>query len=73
MRPTEGDAYPLGALPISTQVHCVEKNPGQPCHLIHAAGTYGTILRKFDTYVVVQLPSKLEFAFDQTCMATVGE
>lgn len=72
VRPKEGDAYPLGALPVGTQVHCLEKYPGQMCHLIHAAGTYGTILRKYADNVVVQLPSKREFAFKQTCMATVG-
>lgn len=47
-------------------------NPGVKGHLIHAAGTFGTILRKFDNYVVVQLPSKREFAFNEKCMATVG-
>lgn len=72
VRANEGDAYPLGALPINTQIHCLEKNPGQPFHLITAAGTYGTILRKFDEHVVVQVPSKKQFAFHQTCMATVG-
>ncbi|KAH8296238.1 hypothetical protein KR054_003517 [Drosophila jambulina] len=72
VRPNEGDAYPLGALPVGTRIHCLEKNPGQACHLIHAAGTFGTILRKFDDKVVVQLPSKREFAFQRTCMATVG-
>ncbi|XP_055856814.1 39S ribosomal protein L2, mitochondrial [Episyrphus balteatus] len=72
VRPNEGDAFPLGALPTGTRIHCLEKNPGQPCHLIHAAGTFGTILRKFDDRVVVQLPSKREYAFDKTCMATVG-
>jgi len=72
VRPNDGDAYPLGALPVGTRIHCLEKNPGYPCHLIHAAGTFGTIIRKFDDKVVVQMPSKREFAFDQTCMATVG-
>uniref|UniRef100_A0A182JXX1 Uncharacterized protein n=1 Tax=Anopheles christyi TaxID=43041 RepID=A0A182JXX1_9DIPT len=72
VRANEGDAYPIGALQVGTQIHCLEKYPGQPCHLIHAAGSYGTILRKFDDLVVVQLPSKQEFAFQQTCMATVG-
>lgn len=73
VRPNEGDAYPLGALPVGTLVHCVEKNPGFPCHLIHAAGTFGTIIRKFGEHVVVQMPSKKEFAFKQICMATVGK
>jgi large subunit ribosomal protein L2 len=72
VRPNEGDAYPLGALPVGTQIHCLEKFPGQRAHLIHAAGTFGTILRKFGDSVVVQLPTKKEYAFDKTCMATVG-
>lgn len=72
VRAQEGDAYPLGALPIGTRVHCVEQTPGFTYHKIRAAGTYGTILRKFDKYVVVQDTRKHELAFHETCMATVG-
>lgn len=72
VRANEGDAYPLGALPIGTLVHCVEKYPGQPCHLIKAAGCSGKILRKFEDNVVILMPSKRELAFKQECMATVG-
>lgn len=72
VRAKEGDAYPLGALPVGTVVHCVEQTPGFPFHIIHAAGSHGTITRKFDDRVVVQLPTKKEFGFLQTCMATVG-
>lgn len=72
VRAKDGDAYPLGALPVGTMVHCVELMPGFPFHYIHAAGTYGTILRKFDDRVVVVLPTKKEIGFLQTCMATVG-
>lgn len=39
---------------------------------IHAAGTYGTIQRKQDDRVIVQMPSKRLFSFDQHCMAVVG-
>lgn len=39
---------------------------------IHAAGTFGTILRKQDDRVIVQMPSKRLFSFDQHCMAVVG-
>lgn len=72
VRANEGDAYPLGALPVGTIVHCVEKYPGTPSHMIKSAGCFGTIMRKFDDYVVVLLPSKRELAFKQECMATVG-
>ncbi|KAF7408004.1 hypothetical protein HZH66_002541 [Vespula vulgaris] len=40
VRANEGDAYPLGALPIGTIVNCVEKYPGLGGSLIHSAGTF---------------------------------
>ncbi|CAG5078251.1 Similar to MRPL2: 39S ribosomal protein L2 [Cotesia congregata] len=73
VRAFEGDAYPLGALPIGTVVNCVEKYPGLGGFLIHAAGTSGTILRRDgDDRVIVQMPSKKLFSLSKTCMATVG-
>lgn len=73
VRASEGDAYPLGALPIGTIVHCIEKYPGLGGFLIHAAGTFGKILRHDgDDRVVVKMPSKKEFSIYKTCMATVG-
>jgi large subunit ribosomal protein L2 len=72
VRAKEGDAYPLGALPVGTVVHNIETFPGQAYHLVRSAGSYATILRKFEDRVVVQLPTKKEFGFLQNCMATVG-
>lgn len=72
VRPKEGDAYPLGALPSGTQVHCVEIIPGDGARMIKAAGTTGTITRKIGKKVVVQLPTKRELCLDPQCMATVG-
>ncbi|XP_024936341.1 39S ribosomal protein L2, mitochondrial [Cephus cinctus] len=73
VRPAEGDAYPLGALPMGTQVHCVEKYPGAGGCLIHAAGTFGTLMRRDgNDRVILRMPSKREFSLHQNCMATVG-
>lgn len=75
MRPNEGDAYPLGALPIGAHVSCVQKAPADDWHYLIKAGEMGTIVRKFDDKVVVQLERrghKVEWAFDEKCMATVG-
>ncbi|KAL0870607.1 hypothetical protein ABMA27_005567 [Loxostege sticticalis] len=72
VRANEGDAYLLGALPTGTLVHCIEKEPGCGGLYIHAAGTSGTILRKVDDRVIVQMPSKHTFSFSQYCMAVVG-
>lgn len=73
VRAKEGDAYPLGALPLGTQIHNVEKYPGKGGFLVHAAGTCATIVRKTpDQRIIVQLPSKQEYSLPQECMCTVG-
>ncbi|XP_018322266.1 39S ribosomal protein L2, mitochondrial [Agrilus planipennis] len=73
VRPFEGDAYPLGALPIGTKINCVEKYPGLGGFLVHAAGTCATIMRKAaNNHVVIQMPSKKEFSLPEICMCTVG-
>lgn len=73
VRPNEGDAYPLGALPIGTRVHCVEKYPGLGGTLIHTAGSYATITKKApNNRVVISMPSKREFSLPEICMCTVG-
>lgn len=70
--PNEGDAHPLGALPVGTLVHCIEREPGKGGTFIHAAGTAATVLRKINDRVVLKMPSKLEISFPERCMATVG-
>ncbi|KAL7018641.1 hypothetical protein ACKWTF_010842 [Chironomus riparius] len=72
VRANEGDAYPLGALPVGTIVHNIEKFPGCNRNFILAAGCYATIIRKFDDRVVILMPNKREIALLQKCMATVG-
>ncbi|XP_068209923.1 large ribosomal subunit protein uL2m-like [Palaemon carinicauda] len=72
VRPKDGDAYPLGALPMFTNVCCVELNPGEGSRIVHAAGTTAIVKRKMDDKIVIQLPSKREMALDARCMATVG-
>ena len=73
VRPNEGDAYPLGALPLGTQVHCVEQYPGHHKHYILAAGTRGTLIRRIGDRIILQLPSKHELSLSQECMAVVGK
>lgn len=72
MLPNEGDAFPLGALPLDTKIHNIERLPNQGGFFVHAAGGEAYILRKINKRVIVKLPSKLEVSFDEMCMATVG-
>lgn len=72
VRPQEGDAWPLAALPLGTAVHNVEMFPGHGGHFARAAGSYCTVLRRSEGNVIVQLPSKREASLKETCMAVVG-
>uniref|UniRef100_UPI0037E70B16 large ribosomal subunit protein uL2m n=1 Tax=Semicossyphus pulcher TaxID=241346 RepID=UPI0037E70B16 len=68
----EGDAHPLGALPVGTLVNNLEIQPGKGSEYIRAAGTSGVLLRKVNGTVIVQLPSKQQVQVLETCMVTVG-
>ncbi|EEB19770.1 50S ribosomal protein L2, putative [Pediculus humanus corporis] len=72
VKATEGDAYPLGALPIGTVIHNVQLNLDSEYTVIHSAGSSALIKRHLGSEIVVQLSSKLEMAINPLCMATVG-
>lgn len=70
----EGDAYPLGSLPIGTKVHNVQLTENSDYTIIHSAGNSGIIKRHLGGKVVVQIPGrKRELAISPKCMATVGK
>ncbi|CAM9901391.1 unnamed protein product [Bubo scandiacus] len=68
----EGDAHPLGALPVGTLICNLESHPGKGAQYIRAAGTCGVLLRKVNGTAIVQLPSKRHMQVLETCVATVG-
>ncbi|KAL5014194.1 hypothetical protein ScPMuIL_008464 [Solemya velum] len=68
----EGDAHPLGALPLGTLVHNVELYPGAGGCVSRAAGTCAQLVRKIGDRCIVKMPSKREINLSQECMATVG-
>ncbi|KAK6626349.1 hypothetical protein RUM43_006660 [Polyplax serrata] len=72
VRPNEGDAYPVGALPAGTIVHNVQITPNKEFTSIHAAGCCGLVKNTIGSKVIVQYPNKHEVALDPRCMATVG-
>ncbi|KAL1451011.1 hypothetical protein WDU94_003310 [Cyamophila willieti] len=72
VRASEGDAYPVGALPLGSRVCCVEKFPGEGAHYARSAGNSVILVRNLHETVVIQLPSKQEVAISKQCMAVVG-
>ena len=72
MAANEGDAYPLGALPIGCLVHNVELSEGTGGRFVRAAGTSAQLIRKTGGQVILQLPSKQQISVSERCVATVG-
>nr|CAG4642010.1 EOG090X0COM [Eurycercus lamellatus] len=72
VRPKEADAHPLGALPIGTEVCCIEKYVGEGATVCVNAGTRAILTRKVGDRCIIQLPSKQELSLKQDCMAVVG-
>nr|CAG4652137.1 EOG090X0COM [Triops cancriformis] len=73
VRPKEGDAHPLGALPAGTRICCIERYAGEGAFFMKAAGTSGTVVRKVGDRVIVQITKKRELSLSQECMAVIGQ
>lgn len=71
--PRQGDAYPIGSLPVGTIVSCIEKLPGEGASIARAAGTSGNYLRRVGDKCVVRMPSKREMILKPECMVVVGQ
>ena len=72
VKASEGDAYPVGALPIGTVVNCVEGYPGQGARYAMNAGTCAMIMKRIDGRCILKLPTKHEISILEECMVTVG-
>merc|ERR1719422_1429664 len=73
VRAEEGDAHPMGSLPLGTVVHCLERLPGEGATVARSAGCSGMYLRKVGDKCVVRMPSKRELILTPECMVTVGQ
>ncbi|CAB3377289.1 Hypothetical predicted protein [Cloeon dipterum] len=72
VRPKDGDAHPLGALPQNTKICCVEMHKGRGAFFCKSAGSFATIGPKVGNEVLINLPSKRKFYLNEECMAVVG-
>lgn len=69
---TEGNALPVGNIPIGTLVHNVELKPGKGGQLMRAAGTHAKIIKKDTRHVIIRLHSGKLYSISTQAMATVG-
>ncbi len=68
-----GNSFPLGVIPPSTKVHCVELVPGRGAQLARAAGTSIELVNVENGYAQLKMSSGELRLVNQDCRATIGE
>lgn len=68
-----GNALPIYRIPLGTQLHNIELQPGKGGQLVRSAGTSAQLLAKEGTYAQVRLPSGEVRLISQNCLATIGQ
>ncbi|HIC88713.1 MAG TPA: 50S ribosomal protein L2 [Anaerolineae bacterium] len=69
----DGNALPIANIPLGTQVHNIELEPGRGGQLVRAAGTSAQVLAKEGDYAHIRLPSGEVRLVKVACMATIGQ
>jgi large subunit ribosomal protein L2 len=68
-----GNAMPLNKIPVGTQVHNIEINPGSGGVMVRAAGMSATLMGfDEDNRAQIKLPSKEVRLVNSACYATIG-
>lgn len=67
-----GNSLPLVKIPLGTEVHNIELQPGGGGQLVRAAGTVAQIIAKEGKWVTLRLPSGEVRLVSENCWATIG-
>ncbi|MFN8482835.1 MAG: 50S ribosomal protein L2 [Anaerolineae bacterium] len=68
-----GNSLPLRSIPVGTQVHNIELQPGRGGQLARSAGASAQLMAKEGDYATVRLPSGEMRRIHVNAMATVGQ
>jgi large subunit ribosomal protein L2 len=73
VEPDVGNAMPLKNMPLATQIHCIELQPGSGGKMVRAAGGEARLMAKEGGKVTIVLPSGEVRFVPEDCRATVGQ
>lgn len=68
-----GNALPLRAIPVNTQVHNIELRPGKGGQIARSAGNFATVQAKEGRFVLLKFPSGEARNVLSECYATIGQ
>ena len=68
-----GNSLPLRAIPVGTQVHNIELEPGRGGQMARSAGASAQLMAKEGDYATVRLPSGEMRRVHINCQATIGQ
>ena len=68
-----GNALPIYRIPLGTQLHNIELQPGKGAQLVRSAGTSAQLMAKEGAYSQIRLPSGEVRLINQNCLATIGQ
>lgn len=71
--PAPGNALPLRAIPLGTQIHNIELMPGRGAQLIRSAGSFAVLANREGGYALIKLASGEIRRINEDCFATVGQ
>ena len=71
--PSVGNCLPLKNIPLGTDIHCVELNPGRGASMCRSAGTGATLLAREADWAQISLPSGEIRRVPSKCRATIGK
>lgn len=69
----DGNALPLGLIPIGTMIHNIELERGRGGQLVRAAGSSAQLIGREDKYAQIRLPSGELRKVREECLATLGQ
>ena len=71
-QPTVGNALYLSKVPLGSEIHNIELQPGKGAALARSAGTYGILTGREGRYASVKMPSGEVRRILLTCKAVIG-